>query len=296
MLAWAKDDQPASLPPPAALAKALEPGTPRGFRTRPARRHPRRSATRTAPAVDRRDPSRPPRPARRHRGRRPGRRRDTIPAQRGSPLHTACARGGGGAPRPGTPRLLPGPAPDLRSRAMGAEVSTEILDLKVADIACGSGAFLVAAARYLGEQARRGLASRRHRLFPPHELETKALREVVAHCLYGADINAMAVEMCKLSLWLVSLDRDLPFSFVDDKVLRGNSLLGLTSLRQLEALHISPSVATAAGPISVERCQRAGRTPRHRRTHLPGSLAAPTTGYRDRQRDPQRTARPSRAR
>ena len=42
----------------------------------------------------------------------------------------------------------------------------------------------------------------------------------------------MAVEMCKLSLWLVSLDRDLPFSFVDDKVFLGNSLLGLTSLDQ----------------------------------------------------------------
>ncbi len=50
----------------------------------------------------------------------------------------------------------------------------------------------------------------------------------------------MAVEMCKLSLWLVSLDPELPFSFVDDKVLHGNSLLGLTDLRQLEALHIDP--------------------------------------------------------
>ncbi len=51
----------------------------------------------------------------------------------------------------------------------------------------------------------------------------------------------MAVEMCKLSLWLVSLDRDLPFSFVDDKVFLGNSLLGLTSLDQLRKLHIDPT-------------------------------------------------------
>jgi hypothetical protein len=55
----------------------------------------------------------------------------------------------------------------------------------------------------------------------------------------------MAVEMCKLSLWLVSLDPKLPFSFVDDKVLHGNSLLGLTDRRQLEALHITPSQASA---------------------------------------------------
>lgn len=119
--------------------------------------------------------------------------------------------------------------------------ATEVLDLKIADIACGSGAFLVAAARYL---AARLLEAWQHERvatgISAHELEVKALREVVAHCLYGADINAMAVEMCKLSLWLVSLDRQLPFSFVDDKILHGNSLLGLTDLRQLEALHIAP--------------------------------------------------------
>jgi hypothetical protein len=71
-------------------------------------------------------------------------------------------------------------------------------------------------------------------------MRVTAIRQVVATCLYGADINAMAVEMCKLSLWLVSLDRGLPFSFVDDKVFHGNSLLGLTQRRQLERLHIDP--------------------------------------------------------
>ena len=123
----------------------------------------------------------------------------------------------------------------------------DILDLKVADIACGSGAFLVAAARFLAralmeawEQdgtSERFLASGRS----PQELESHALREVVAHCLYGADINPMAVEMCKLSLWLVSLDARLPFSFVDDKIITGNSLLGITDIRQLEELHIDPA-------------------------------------------------------
>src|SRR5690606_6597730 len=70
-------------------------------------------------------------------------------------------------------------------------------------------------------------------------------RMVVATCLYGADINAMAVEMCKLSLWLVSLDPKLPFSFVDDKVLHGNALLGLTNARQLRELQIDPDSAGA---------------------------------------------------
>lgn len=123
--------------------------------------------------------------------------------------------------------------------------SDEILDLKVADIACGSGAFLVAAAEYLGERLleawhREGVAQG-----SAHEMKTRAVRQVVASCLYGADINGMAVEMCKLSLWLVSLDPKLPFSFVDDKVLHGNSLLGLTDLEQLEALHIRPAQSGA---------------------------------------------------
>ncbi|MDR0594487.1 MAG: hypothetical protein LBG60_14800 [Bifidobacteriaceae bacterium] len=119
--------------------------------------------------------------------------------------------------------------------------SGDILDLRVADIACGSGAFLVAAARFLARELVEAWQAEgvRARL-SPREVETRAIREVVAQCLYGADINEMAVEMCKLSLWLVSLDPKLPFSFVDDKVLLGNSLLGVTDLAQIEALHIDP--------------------------------------------------------
>lgn len=116
--------------------------------------------------------------------------------------------------------------------------SDEILNLKVADIAAGSGAFLVAAARYLAARLVEAWIDEDPANAHRHDLGQHAIREVVARCLYGADINAMAVEMCKLSLWLVSLDRDLPFSFVDDKILHGNSLLGLTDLRQLRTLHI----------------------------------------------------------
>lgn len=116
---------------------------------------------------------------------------------------------------------------------------TEILGLKVADIAAGSGAFLVAAARYLADRLVEAWIDDDPANAHDRDLHQHAIREVVARCLYGADINAMAVEMCKLSLWLVSLDRKLPFSFVDDKIFRGNSLLGLTDPRQLRGLHIA---------------------------------------------------------
>ncbi|QBI56148.1 DNA methyltransferase [Streptomonospora litoralis] len=137
----------------------------------------------------------------------------------------------------------PGPHDTSHESAWRLLSSEQILDLKVADIACGSGAFLVAAARYLAGRLVEAWRDERVAAGSAHELYVRALRKVVATCLYGADINSMAVEMCKLSLWLVSLDPKLPFSFVDDKVLHGNSLLGLTDASQLKALHIEPAQA-----------------------------------------------------
>ncbi|MFI5752805.1 Eco57I restriction-modification methylase domain-containing protein [Streptomyces sp. NPDC051644] len=138
----------------------------------------------------------------------------------------------------------PGPYQTANQDAWQPLDSDQILELRIVDIACGSGAFLVAAARYLADRLveawqRQGEARGR----TPHDLLVHAIRTVVATCLYGADINGMAVEMCKLSLWLVSLDPKLPFSFVDDKVLHGNALLGLTDADQLRRLHIDPAAA-----------------------------------------------------
>jgi hypothetical protein len=129
--------------------------------------------------------------------------------------------------------------------------SDEILSLKVADIACGSGAFLVSAARYLADRVVESWMLEDPTNVYRRDLHLRAIREVVANCLYGADINDMAVEMCKLSLWLVSLDRDLPFSFVDDKIFLGNSLLGLTSLDQLRKLHIDPTRVPSANMFDI---------------------------------------------
>jgi hypothetical protein len=138
---------------------------------------------------------------------------------------------------------LPGPHQTADETQWKLKSSDDLLALKVADIACGSGAFLVAAARYLADRLVEAWIAEEPANGARKGIHTRAARQVVANCLYGADINDMAVEMCKLSLWLVSLDRDLPFSFVDDKVFLGNSLLGLTSLDQLRQLHIDPAKA-----------------------------------------------------
>ena len=150
----------------------------------------------------------------------------------------------------------PGPRETEDRSAWRPLTSDQILGLHVADIACGSGAFLVAAARFLADHLVE--AWTREEVLgdyanQPGGARSHALRQVMARCLYGVDINEMAVEMCKLSLWLVSLDKDKPFSFVDDKVFVGNSLLGITDLRQLRAQHIYPTAASGIRPFEFDR-------------------------------------------
>jgi hypothetical protein len=122
----------------------------------------------------------------------------------------------------------------------------------------GSGAFLVAACRYLAARLLEAWTEAGKHAGPPpvaglDELPADPLaREALAHrlvaerCLYGVDKNPMAVEMAKLSLWLITLARDRPFSFVDHALRCGDSLLGVTDLRQLRRMHINPGFARQA--------------------------------------------------
>jgi hypothetical protein len=72
----------------------------------------------------------------------------------------------------------------------------------------------------------------------------EARRQIIEHCLYGVDINPMAVEMAKLSLWLVSMDPGRPFTFLDDRLVCGDSLLGVHSMEQIQSVHMKPQGQT----------------------------------------------------
>ena len=100
-----------------------------------------------------------------------------------------------------------------------------ILSIKVVDPACGSGHFLIAAAHRLA----RHLARVRTGDDEPAPAELRAaLRDVVRHCIHGVDINPMAVELCKVALWMETLDPGKPLSFLDRNIQCGNSLIGAT--------------------------------------------------------------------
>ena len=106
----------------------------------------------------------------------------------------------------------------------------QILELKVCDPAMGSGAFLVEACRQLAEVLVE--AWNRHDAMPTLPADTDPLlharRLISQRCLYGVDKNPYAVGLAKLSLWLVTLARDHPFSFVDHALRHGDSLVGMT--------------------------------------------------------------------
>ncbi len=112
----------------------------------------------------------------------------------------------------------------------------QILDLKIADIAVGSAAFLVEVCRQLGDALVRAWRVHGGRPpVPPDETEELlAMRLVAQRCLYGVDRNPMAVDLAKLSLWLATLARDHPFTFLDHNLRCGDSLVGLTQ-QQIEA-------------------------------------------------------------
>jgi very-short-patch-repair endonuclease len=106
-----------------------------------------------------------------------------------------------------------------------AEIEARILNLKVVDPACGSGHFLIAAANRI---AKRLAAIRTGEDEPTLEHVTAAKRDVIANCIYGVDLNEMAVELCKVNLWLESIDPGKPLTFLDSRIQHGNSLLGTT--------------------------------------------------------------------
>jgi len=115
--------------------------------------------------------------------------------------------------------------PVLAEAAKDPNPEAAILALTVCDPATGSGHFLIAAAHRI---ARRLASVRTGDEEPAPEAMHRALRDVIGRCLYGVDVNPMAVELCKVSLWMEALEPGKPLSFLDAHIQCGNSLLGTT--------------------------------------------------------------------
>ncbi|NLD14651.1 MAG: ATP phosphoribosyltransferase regulatory subunit [Gammaproteobacteria bacterium] len=160
-----------------------------------------------------------------------------------------------------TPVAYVGPAEGTPRDQWVLKSPAELLDLKICDPAMGSGAFLVQACRWLsdrlveawsqvealgkavsvdGEVLDAGVA--KEPLPRDSEARTVIARRLIAErCLYGVDLNPLAVELAKLSIWLVTLAKGRPFGFLDHNLRCGDSLLGIHRLEQLVELAMSPS-------------------------------------------------------
>ena len=149
----------------------------------------------------------------------------------------------------------PGPQDTPDTNQWRIRSSADIVDLKVCDPAVGSGTILVAACRYLADRLIEAWRAERDprgaetatAADDPNRLDVviEARRLVAEHCCYGADRNPMAVEMAKLSMWLTTVARNRPFTFLDHALKAGDSLLGIWNLDQLRHLHYDAATGRA---------------------------------------------------
>lgn len=114
--------------------------------------------------------------------------------------------------------------PKIADALKSNDPRASLLAFKVIDPASGSGHFLLAAARRIAAEVARLDADSD---VPEAQAFRHALREVVAHCIYGVDLNPLAVELCQTALWLETLEPGKPLGFLDHRIRHGNSLIGI---------------------------------------------------------------------
>ena len=162
-----------------------------------------------------------------------------APRERTAPIVTL--ESGSGARKSSGTFYTPQPVADHLIRRTLAPLVRDadpeaILRLRIVDPAMGSGAFLVSACRYLASAYERALiaAGRCHPSDIDEGERIRFRRAIAERCLYGVDVNPMAVQLARLSLWLTTLAADRPLSFLDHRLTTGDSLLGawLTNLRR----------------------------------------------------------------
>jgi hypothetical protein len=127
--------------------------------------------------------------------------------------------------------LLPVVADRLQLAKTKEEKAQAILDITVCDPACGSGHFLLAAARALGKELAR---IRYDEDEPTPEHLRLSIRDCIIHCIYGVDKNPLAVELCKVALWMEGHVQGKPLTFLDHRIKCGDSLVGVFDLTVLK--------------------------------------------------------------
>lgn len=130
-----------------------------------------------------------------------------------------------------------------------------ILSFSVVDPACGSGHFLLAAARRIAEVLVEKRLEKMSDAAPSQALYRKALRDVITNCIYGVDLNEMAVELTRTALWLEGYEPGKPLEFLNHHIKCGNSLVGVYDLNVLNN-GIPDAAYTALSGDEKDECSR----------------------------------------
>jgi len=125
-----------------------------------------------------------------------------------------------------------------------SDPETALLSLRVADIACGSGHILLAAARRIAIEL---AIVRTGEEQPSPPAIRKATRDVIKNCIYGVDLNPLAVELCKVALWLEAHIPGEPLNFLDHHIKCGNAIVGFAKREELERGIPDEAFATQPG-------------------------------------------------
>jgi hypothetical protein len=112
-----------------------------------------------------------------------------------------------------------------------ADPESALLSITVCDVACGSGHILLNAARRIGTKL---AAVRTGEEQPSPSAFREAVRDVIRQCIYGVDLNPLAVELCKVAFWLEAHNPGEPLNFLDHRVKCGNAIVGLAREEDLE--------------------------------------------------------------
>lgn len=119
----------------------------------------------------------------------------------------------------------------IEDRVKADDPERALLDLRVADIACGSGHILLAAARRIATEL---AIVRTGEEQPSPTAYRKALRDVIRNCIYGVDVNPLAVELCKVALWLEAHNPGEPLNFLDHHIKCGNAIVGFVTRGEVD--------------------------------------------------------------
>ena len=120
---------------------------------------------------------------------------------------------------------------DKRDNTGTKHQQAALLSLKIIDIACGSGHMLLAAARRVGKELAKLRTGEDE---PAPERIRESIRDVISHCIYGVDRNPLAVDLCRVALWLESHTAGKPLTFLDHRIRCGDSLVGVFDLGVLK--------------------------------------------------------------